>query len=236
MPAVRNNANNGTTTSTNTRATVEASTATAEPSQADIVPIHTGRHLWSAIHPTPPATLSPPLVAYEELPFPRSDRAKLPPCTVCWQFTGRFSVNREEDIVCGSFCVQVRRFLTAKSATSVNCTINFPRGVGRGRFVEITIAPESLAALAEVLLVFNGSPLQQLFIGPALLKTAMVIEVLGIPNANACSKTACYIALSLHPFICVHDVWVAQLSYANDPTPPEDTNHMQVVGLLCHWH
>lgn len=231
MPPVRKSANNGpnSTLSSNSNPPQEAAAETAEPSQSDIVPIYTGRHLWSAVRPTPPATLSPPLVAYDELPFPKSDRAKLPPCTVRWQFTGRFSLNREEDIARGSFRVQVRRFLTAKGAASVDCNVNFPRNIGRGRFVEITVAPESLATLAEVQLVFNGSPLQRLFVGPALPKTAMVVEVLGIPSANARSETARYIALSLHPFIRVHDVWVAQISYANDPTPPEDTNRMQVL-------
>ena len=50
-----------------------------EPDQNDIVLIYTGRHMWSSIRPSEPGELSPPLVAYEELPFPKGDRAKLPP-------------------------------------------------------------------------------------------------------------------------------------------------------------
>lgn len=201
-----------------------------EPDQADIVPIYTGRHMWSSTRPSKPGELSPPVVAYEELPFPKGDRAKLPPCTVRWQFTGRFSINREEDIARGSFRVQVRRFLAAQKIAHAECSINFPRGVGRGRFVEITVDPTALAALAQVKLVFNGSALQRLFVGPALPKTAMVIEVLGVPASNAKDETARYIALRLQPFVRVHDVWVAQISYANDPTPPQDTNRMVVLA------
>lgn len=55
-----------------------------EPAQDGIVPIYTGRHLWSGTRPPAPDQISPPLVAYEELPFPNSDRSKLPPCTVRW--------------------------------------------------------------------------------------------------------------------------------------------------------
>ncbi|CDW96678.1 hypothetical protein [Sporisorium scitamineum] len=50
-----------------------------EPAQDGIVPIYTGRHLWSGTRPPAPDQISPPLVAYEELPFPNSDRSKLPP-------------------------------------------------------------------------------------------------------------------------------------------------------------
>lgn len=98
---------------------------------------------------------------------------------------GRFSINREEDIARGSFHHQVRRFLVAQNVAKTDSSVNFPRGVGRGGFVEITVGSSTPTALAQVNLVFSGSPLQRLFVGPALPKTAMVVEVLGVPASNA---------------------------------------------------
>ncbi|CDR98901.1 hypothetical protein [Sporisorium scitamineum] len=154
--------------------------AADEPDQTAIVPIYTGKHLWSGKRPTepmPPGTICAPEVAYEELPSPNGDRAKLPPCTVRWQFTGAFNLNRDEGIARGSFRVQVRHALAAKKMVNVDCAISFPRGTGRQKLVEITVAPDVLATLAE-------------------------------------------------PYVRVHDVWATQISFLNDPTPPEDTNNM----------
>lgn len=100
-----------------------------EPDQNDIVLIYTGRHMWSSIRPSEPGELSPPLVAYEELPFPKGDRAKLSSCTVRWQFIGRFSINREEDIARGSFRLQVRRFLVAQNVAKTDSSVNFRVGL-----------------------------------------------------------------------------------------------------------
>ncbi|SYW75318.1 uncharacterized protein UBRO2_00553 [Ustilago bromivora] len=161
-----------------------------EPDQNDIVLIYTGRHMWSSIRPSEPGELSPPLVAYEELPFLKGDRAKLPPL-----------------------------YCPLANVAKTDSSVNFPRGVGRGGFVEITVGSSTPTALAQVNLVFSGSPLQRLFVGPALPKTAMVVEVLGVPASNAKNETARYIALRLQPFVNVHDVWVAQIPYANNSNP-----------------
>lgn len=112
--------------------------------------------------------------------------------------------------------------------------VNFPRGVGRGRVVEVTVSPENLDTVAAVQLVFNGSQLQRLFVSPDLPKTSLVIEVLGIPLPlrTAWFERAANIASLLQPHVRVHDIWVAQKSYANDPTPPEDTNKMVVLASL----
>lgn len=96
--------------------------------------------------------------------------------------------------------------------------------------MEITVDSSTPTALAQVNLVFSGSPLQRLFVGPALPKAAMVVEVLGVPASNAKNETARYISLRLQPFVNVHDVWVAQIPCANNPTPPEGTNRMVVLA------
>ncbi|CCF49648.1 hypothetical protein NDA11_007790 [Ustilago hordei] len=51
----------------------------AEPDQWAFQPIFTGRLIWLAKHS------DKPIVPFEELPLPRSDQARVPPCTVCWQ-------------------------------------------------------------------------------------------------------------------------------------------------------
>ncbi|SPC65742.1 uncharacterized protein UHOD_12171 [Ustilago sp. UG-2017b] len=155
-----------------------------EPDQNDIVLIYTGRHMWSSIRPSEPGELSPPLVAYEELPFPKGDRAKLPPlyCPLA---------------VHGTIQHQPRRghcsWILSPSSSPLSCR------------------PERRQDRQLINLVFSGSPLQRLFVGPALPKTAMVVEVLGVPASNAKNETARYIALRLQPFVNVHDVWAAFL-------------------------
>ncbi|SPC60820.1 related to Retrovirus-related POL polyprotein [Ustilago sp. UG-2017b] len=200
MPAIRNQhaSQHAPTGQPSHGDATRANMAADEPDQTAIVPIYTGRHLWSGKRPTeplPPGTICAPEVAYEELPLPNGDRAKLPPCTVRWQFTGAFNLNRDEGIARGSFRVQVRQALTAKKVANVACTISFPRGTGRQKLVEITIAPDVLAALADVKLVFNGSTLQRLFVGPALPNTAMVVDIRGVPLSVSRLATARYIAL-----------------------------------------
>ncbi|SOV09190.1 uncharacterized protein UDID_18287 [Ustilago sp. UG-2017a] len=63
-----------------------------EPDQQAFQPIFTGRLVWSAKQSDKPA------VPFKELPLPRSDRARVPPCTVYWQFVHNFNLNQEEDI------------------------------------------------------------------------------------------------------------------------------------------
>ncbi|SOV05330.1 uncharacterized protein UDID_18392 [Ustilago sp. UG-2017a] len=67
-----------------------------EPDQRAFQPIFTGRLVWSATHS------NAPIVPFEELPTPKSNCARVPPCTVRWQFTRNFNLNREEDIARGS--------------------------------------------------------------------------------------------------------------------------------------
>lgn len=235
MSPYRNRAANPVTTATAAVGMPSTHPGPNEPVQDLITPIYTGRHLWSAIRPTTLDALPPPLDTYEEFPFTNSDRTKLPPCTVRWQFTRRFSINREEDVARGSFRVQVRRYLASKSAVNTDCTVNFPRGVGRGRFVEVTVSPENLAILAEAQLVFNGSQLQRPCVGANLPKTSLVIEVLEIPLRNAWSETAADIAILLQSHARVHDIWVARVSNSSNSTPPEDTNKMVVLASLTPW-
>ncbi|KAJ1032690.1 hypothetical protein NDA16_000712 [Ustilago loliicola] len=207
-----------------------ATDAPAEPDQNDIAPIITGRHIWAARRATsgPPGTPIPPLVPYEDLPFPKSDRAQLPPCTVRWQFVGRFSLNREEQIACGSFHIQVRRYFTQKGIINAKLTVTFPRGVGRGRFVDITTDAAHLPTLSEVPLVFNGTGLQRHLIGSILPKTAMVVEIAGFSTAVDLTTTACLITHGLQPFAQVHDIWMQQISFPDDPEP-QDFNKLAAL-------
>ncbi|SPC64076.1 uncharacterized protein UHOD_11399 [Ustilago sp. UG-2017b] len=63
-----------------------------EPDQQAFQPIFTGRLVWSAKQSDKLA------VPFKELPLPRSDHARVPPCTVYWQFVRNFNLNQEEDI------------------------------------------------------------------------------------------------------------------------------------------
>ncbi|SPC66190.1 uncharacterized protein UHOD_11984 [Ustilago sp. UG-2017b] len=96
-----------------------------EPDQRAFQPIFTGRLVWSATHS------DAPIVPFEELPTPKSDCARVPPCTVRWQFTWNFNLNREEDIARGSLRLQAQQQLQAKGFQSPACVVNLPRGTGR---------------------------------------------------------------------------------------------------------
>ncbi|CDS00909.1 hypothetical protein [Sporisorium scitamineum] len=60
------------TRSSNDNTSGNATDAFVKPDQNNITPIITGRHVWAARHATsgPPSTPIPPLVPYEDLPFP----------------------------------------------------------------------------------------------------------------------------------------------------------------------
>lgn len=186
--------------------------------EGDFTPIYTGRFVWSAKKATQP------LVPYEELPFKKSDRAKLPALTVRWEFTGKFSLNRDEDIARGSLRVQASRYLVQHGVTAPECVVNFPEGVGKNRFVDIRVPLEQFSHLKDAPLVFNKSKLQRIFIGPAFPPNYLVIGVGNVPPYGADPITARQIALALRQFVAVHDIWISQVSYADDPTPPADTN------------
>ncbi|UTT94516.1 hypothetical protein NDA17_003394 [Ustilago hordei] len=142
---------------------------------------------------------------------------------------GPFSINREEDIARGSFRLQVRRFLVAQNVAKTDSSVNFRVGLAE---VVSWKSPLTLVLPPPLLksIWFSVAPLQRLFVGPALPKAAMVVEVLGVPASNAKNETARYISLRLQPFVNVHDVWVAQIPCANNPTPLESTNRMAVLA------
>ncbi|KAJ1017919.1 hypothetical protein NDA13_006530 [Ustilago tritici] len=210
---------------TNT-ATTPTRDLSLEPDQGAFVAIKTGQLVWTRTR------TNKPVAPYEDLPFPKSGQAKLPPCTVRWQFTGCFNLNRKEDVTHGSIRVQIQCFLVSKGIIEVQCHVNFPCGVGHGRFVEITVPADHLQIVKDAPLVFNGEALQHLFLGPALECTSLVVEVLNFPNAKTLKETGQYITQTLKEYVQVHDVWVAQISYANDPTPPEDTNCLHLLVTI----
>ncbi|CDW98855.1 hypothetical protein, partial [Sporisorium scitamineum] len=148
-----------------------------EPDQDDFMAIYTGRFVWSSTHS------DKPMIPYEELPFQKSDRAKFPAYTVRWEFTGKFSLNREEGI--------------ARGVAVPDCVINFPHGVGRNRFVDIKVPIKQFANLKDVPLVFSSSKLQHVFIGPALPVNYIVIEVHNVPGYTSEKLTTRSIAQSL---------------------------------------
>ncbi|KAJ1024595.1 hypothetical protein NDA13_004524 [Ustilago tritici] len=59
---------------------------------------------------------------------------------------------------------------------------------------------------------------------PSLPCNYLALEILNIPQTNAPTATIHYVAQSLKTYAQVHDVWVHQVSYPNDPTPPANIN------------
>ncbi|SYW75009.1 uncharacterized protein UBRO2_00419 [Ustilago bromivora] len=126
--------------------------------------------------------------------------------------------------------VQVWCFLVFKGIMEVQCCVNFPHGVGCGHFVEVTVPADHLQIVKDTPLIFNGEALQHLFVDPALEHTSLVVEVLGFPITNTLKETGQYITQILKGYVQVHNVWVAQISYANDPTLPSPPAHQAILG------
>lgn len=191
----------------------EALAIANEPDPDSFATVVTGLHIWAARRGpsqgpnAPSAPAPPPLVPWEDLPFPRSDRARIAACTVRWQFKGRFSANKEENVARGSFMVQVQRYLETKGIKDPYFTVNFPKGVGRGRFVDVCGQFDHLSAIAEVPLVFRGTPLQRHLVGPALPRTAMVVEISNFSENEEPRHLATTIAIFLMRYCRVHDIW-----------------------------
>ncbi|KAJ1026652.1 hypothetical protein NDA13_004025 [Ustilago tritici] len=53
---------------------------------------------------------------------------------------------------------------------------------------------------------------------------SLTLEILDVPQANAPTATARYVAQSLKAYVQVHNVWIRQVSYHNNPMPPTNTN------------
>lgn len=76
----------------------------AEPDLDTITTVITGQHVWAARRtnaaaPSPaPGAKAPPLVPFEDLPAATADSARIAACTIRWQFTGRFNLNKEENL------------------------------------------------------------------------------------------------------------------------------------------
>lgn len=214
------------TARTNTReerapddATLESATAevSAEP-EGDFTPIYTVRFVWSA------KKAAEPLFPYEELTFKKSDHARLSALTVRWELTGKFSLDREEDIARGSLRVQTRRYLEKQGVAALDCVVNFPEGMGRNRSVDIRVPLEQFSHLKDAPLIFNKSKLQRISIGPAFPPNYLVIGIGNVPSYSADQVTARQIAFALQQYVAVPDIWVSQVSCANDPTHPANTN------------
>lgn len=188
-----------------------------EPDLDAFAPIYTGRHVWSA-------TRAEPLVPFEDLPLPKTDRAKLPPCTIRWQFTGQFVPARDSGLALGSLRKQLCDYLATRNIRGVNCMVNFPQGTGRGKMVDISVAQQYLTAASEATLVFRQAKLQRLFVGPALDFNYFVIEIQNLPYTAAYSGTARLIWAALRKYVQLHDIWVRQVSYADDGFAPQDEN------------
>ncbi|KAJ1031951.1 hypothetical protein NDA13_002332 [Ustilago tritici] len=195
-----------------------------EPDPDSFTTTVTGKHIWAARRNNtlgPNARTGPtaePLVPFEDLPFPRSDRAKIAACTIRWQFTDCFSINKEENSTHGSITVQVKRFLEFKGFTNPIFTVNFPRGVGRGRFVDICVDRTHMAAIVETPLVYRAARLERHLIGPALPRTAMVAEISNFSENEDIYRLAQTVAIFLHPFARVHDIWTEMHAIPGDTT------------------
>lgn len=180
--------------------------------------IITGRHVWSA-------TRSDALVPFEDLPLPKTDRAKLPPSTIRWQFTGEFSPNCDEGLALVSLRKQLKAYMAARGVKDFKCMVNFPIGTGRNKMVDITILPQHLMVASGATLVYRQSKLQRLFVGPALDFNYFVIEIKGFTYTNSTPGTATRIWAGLRQYVKVHDIWMRQISYADDDDePPQDQN------------
>ncbi|KAJ1025942.1 hypothetical protein NDA16_002568 [Ustilago loliicola] len=208
----------------------------AEPDLESFSPIVSGMYLWASHRqnasnapPAGPGTLPAPLVPWDDLPFPRSDRTKLAPSTIRWQFTGRFNLNCEEAVAQGSICIQVKRWLEHKGFPNPSFTVNFPRGAGRGRFVDVNVDHCQMVALADMPLVFRGARLERHLVGPALPKSAMVVETTGFSEADDFRLLARSLALFLQPYAKVHDVWL-EMQCTNADATIRPTNRM--VALI----
>ncbi|KAJ1031514.1 hypothetical protein NDA13_001905 [Ustilago tritici] len=195
-----------------------------EPDTKAFATVVMGHHFWAARRNTnagpncSPTELVPPLVPFEDLPLPRSDRARIAACTIRWQFTGHFNLNREDNVAHSSVTVQVKCYLEFKGFPNPVFTVNFPRGVGHGRFVDICVDPDRMAALSEAPLVFCGSKLQHHLIGPALPHSALVVEVSNFSENEDFLLLARTVALFLLPYAKVHDIFAEMHSTRGDPT------------------
>ena len=130
------------------------------------------------------------IVPFEHLPLPSVDRTRIEPCTVRFQFTGPFKT-ADRDNARNSFWAQLKTFLARfgdrRNATPIQ--VNFPSGVGRGKFVDITSGPMDVDKIARANLTFKKHKLERIVVGPKLPPNTRILEIVDVP-ANLSSKSA----------------------------------------------
>ena len=216
-------------------AAIHAETRATDRNAETCPPIISGLHIWAAPRESVPPIdqpvdqLSPPLVPFKDLPFPRSERAKVGACAIRWQFTGHFNLNKEENSARGSLTIQVKRYLEYRGFMDPAFTVIFPRNVGRGRFVDVNVGHKQMMdALASAPLLFRGARLQRHLVGCTLSRSALVVELTGFSQTDSHHRTAQTVARLLQPYAQVHDIWLEMRSSESDPAP-QPSNKIMVL-------
>ncbi|KAJ1018823.1 hypothetical protein NDA16_004628 [Ustilago loliicola] len=147
-------------------------------------------------------------VPFEELPLPSRDRARLDPCTVRFEFTGSFK-NGDRQRAEWSILSQLKTFFRRFGIENAGPGVSFPTGVGRGKFVDITIGPNNLELLTKAPLSFNKQKLEITLVGPKLPPSTIILEILDVPFQVDAKSAAQTVAFKIHERQIgkVWDIW-----------------------------
>lgn len=149
-------------------------------------------HIWTNSH------YKHVVVPFEHLHLPSSDRTRIKPCTARFQFMGPFKVTEQEKAK-NSVLSQLKAIFARFGPRSqpLRFSISFPKGVGRGKFVDIATGPLDLDKLTKVQLIFNKHKLEFIVAGPRLPHETLILEIVDVPANLAARSAAQTVAFTL---------------------------------------
>ncbi|SYW81232.1 uncharacterized protein UBRO2_04149 [Ustilago bromivora] len=170
-------------------------------------------------------------VPFEELSLPSRDRARLDPCTVRFEFTGSFK-NGDRQKAEWSILSQLKTFFRRFGIENTGPGVSFPTGVGRGKFVDITIGPGHLELLTKAQLSFNKQKLELTLVGPKLPPSTIILEILDVPFQVDARSAAQTVAFKIHERQVgkVWDIWKVEHGL---PAEFSDSNGRRQYSLVA---
>ncbi|CDR88573.1 uncharacterized protein SPSC_04400 [Sporisorium scitamineum] len=185
-------------------------------------------HIWTN------RTVANHIVApFEELPLPSCDRARLDPCSVRFEFIGPFK-NADRSKAEWSILTQLKTFFRRFNVDNAGPGISFPTVVGRGNFVDITVAPLHLDRLAKAPISFNKHRLEKVLVGPKLPVSTIILEIIDIPRQLDANSAAQTVAFKLHSrdIGTVWDIWKVTILLGENLSDSAGRRQYSLVAVL----
>ncbi|KAJ1024002.1 hypothetical protein NDA13_004833 [Ustilago tritici] len=112
--------------------------------------------------------------------------------------------------------------------------ISFPTGVGRGKFVDITIGPGHLELLTKAQLSFNKQKLELTLVSPKLPPSMIILKILDVPFQVDARSAAQTVAFKIHEqqVVKTWDIWKVEHGLPAEFSDSKGRHQYSLVAAL----